>query len=161
MELLVDSLLWFAMLASGIMAGVYFAFSAFVMRSLGVLEGTTGMVAMQSINRVILKSPFLPLFFASTIACIALIILPLVSGPVVGGVYAMVGAATYVVGMTLVTMAFNVPLNNRLEAADAASAEGAALWEHYLQRWTLWNSVRTIACVVACALLVWTIALRV
>ena len=42
-------------------------------------------------------------------------------------------------------MAFNVPLNNKLAATGAKSAEGASVWKTYLSAWTAWNHVRTIA----------------
>lgn len=46
-------------IACAVMAGVYFAFSGFVMRSLRALPAVQGMAAMQSINRVILSSSFM------------------------------------------------------------------------------------------------------
>ena len=58
MEIVIDGLLWFTAISVGIMAGVYFTFSAFVMRSLDAIEAPAGMLAMQSINRIILKSVF-------------------------------------------------------------------------------------------------------
>ena len=50
-------------------------------------------------------------------------------------------------------MIWNVPLNNRIDRADPA-ADNEALWRHYLDRWTLWNHVRTIACLVAAGLFI-------
>ena len=55
-------------------------------------------------------------------------------------------------------MAFNVPLNNRLASADTESPGGEALWAHYLSRWTIWNTVRTAASLVAAGFFV--VALR-
>jgi uncharacterized membrane protein len=46
-------------------------------------------------------------------------------------------------------MVVNVPMNNRLDAADPASAEGTRIWTDYLSRWTPWNHVRALACVAA------------
>ena len=43
-------------------------------------------------------------------------------------------------------------MNNRLDAADAASEEGKAVWRDYLTRWTRLNHVRTVACIVALVL---------
>jgi uncharacterized membrane protein len=51
----------------------------------------------------------------------------------------------------LVTMAFNVPLNQALAAVEPASAEGGALWSRYLSAWTAWNHVRTSASLLAAA----------
>ncbi|MEL7319718.1 MAG: anthrone oxygenase family protein, partial [Pseudomonadota bacterium] len=60
----------------------------------------------------------------------------------------------YVIGMFGVTLVGNVPLNNRLDAVDPASQEGAAMWREYLARWTPLNHARTVACTVSMALLV-------
>jgi uncharacterized membrane protein len=100
---------------------------------------------------VIVKSLFLPIFFLSTLACAALVVLGLMgfAGPLV-----IAGSAAYVIGMFVVTVAGNVPLNDRLDAADAASEDGKALWRDYLVRWTRLNHVRTLACTASMALFV-------
>lgn len=61
------------------------------------------------------------------------------------------------VNTVLVTIAFNVPLNNALAIVKLDSPEGANLWAKYLTNWTLWNHIRTIAALAATAAL--TIAL--
>lgn len=154
MELLFEGLLWFAALSAGIMAGVYFTFSVFAMRSFAELGDEPGARAMQAINRVIQRSAFLPLFFLSTLACAVLAGMGLagMGGAERGAVIA--GGALYVVGMFVVTVAGNVPLNNRLDRADPASEEGRAAWRDYLVRWTRLNHIRTLACIASMALLV-------
>lgn len=154
MEMLVTPLIWFAAVSAGIMAGVYFTFSVFVMRSLAELGDEPGARAMQSINRVILKSAFLPLFFASTLACAALIVLGLIGMAGPQGWAVIAGSAVYVIGMFVVTVIGNVPLNNKLDAVDPASAEGKAMWATYLKRWLPFNHIRTLACTAAMVLLV-------
>ena len=52
-----------------------------------------------------------------------------------------------------VTAAFNVPRNNTLEAIDASAAAAEEAWHRYLDEWTRWNHVRTLACTLAMALL--------
>lgn len=154
MILFVQLLVWFAALSAGIMAGVYFTFSTFAMRAFAELGDEAGARAMQSINVVIQRSAFLPLFFASTLACAALVALGLMglAGP--QGIWVIAGGAVYVIGMFVVTVIGNVPLNKRLDAVDPASEEGSAMWREYLARWTPLNHVRTLACTVAMALLV-------
>ena len=154
MDVLVEGLLWFAAVSAGVMAGVYFTFSAFAMRSFAALGEEAGARAMQSINRVILQSSFLPLFMLSTMVCAALVVLALLGLAGAAMVEVLAGAAVYVVGMFVVTAAGNVPLNNRLDAADPATAEGRAVWADYLRRWTRLNHVRTVACTLSCVLLV-------
>lgn len=63
-----------------------------------------------------------------------------------------------IIGMLGCTIAFNVPLNRRLDAA--APAEGAALWARYLRQWTRWNHLRTVASLAACGLFIRAIALQ-
>jgi uncharacterized membrane protein len=59
----------------------------------------------------------------------------------------------YVVGGFILTMTINVPMNNRLDAADPDSAEGVQIWTEFLSRWTAWNHVRTVATALATAAL--------
>ena len=161
MEILTNMLLWFSAISIGLMAGVYFTFSAFVMRALDAIEPPAGMLAMQSINRIIVQSSFLPIFFASTLACIALGVIAGTDLANAGSHWALIGSATYVFGMFVVTIIGNVPLNNRLEAAPADGPEGREMWSLYLKKWTAWNHVRTIACTASLAMLILSISDRV
>lgn len=160
MEIIIDGLLWFTAIAVGIMAGVYFTFSMFVMKSLAEIEAPAGMLAMQSINRVIVRSLFLPIFFASSLASAAIIVLMLIYPSSPGATWGIGGSALYFVGMFVVTVVGNVPLNNQLEAVDAKGPGGTEMWALYLTRWTVWNHVRTIACTGALAMLILAIGLR-
>ncbi|MEM9311427.1 MAG: anthrone oxygenase family protein [Pseudomonadota bacterium] len=153
MDLLVNSLLWFSIVSAGIMAGVYFTFSAFAMRAFAELGDEAGARAMQSINRVIVQSAFLPLFFASTLTCAALSVLGLMGFGGANSLLMAAGGGVYVVGMFVVTVAGNVPLNNRLDAVEAGSEEGAGMWRLYLSNWTPFNHIRTLACTASMVLL--------
>ena len=51
----------------------------------------------------------------------------------------------YALGSFGVTMAFNVPRNERLARQDAASADAQAYWPVYVREWTRLNHVRTAA----------------
>ncbi|AKH44051.1 putative membrane protein [Altererythrobacter atlanticus] len=160
MQIVLGAILWFAVLAVGIMAGVYFTFSTFLMQSLDRLDRPAGMVAMQTINRVILVSPFLPLFFVSSLACAALVVAGVVYWNLPGSWQMAAGGAAYVLGMFVVTATRNVPLNNALEATDPAGPEGEAMWRRYMKRWMAWNHVRSVACVLSLALLVMAVMER-
>jgi uncharacterized membrane protein len=56
----------------------------------------------------------------------------------------------YLLGCFGVTMLFNVPLNNQLAAV--APAQEAAVWSRYLDVWTVWNHVRTMASILSATL---------
>ncbi len=139
------------------MAGVFFAFSAFVMRALARLPPEQGIAAMQSINVLAVTPLFMTTLFGTAAACLALGVVALRNWPGPGAVYLLSGSTVYVVGIILVTIAFNVPRNTALAAVDPNSASGARLWSDYRTGWTAWNHVRAVAGLVAAALL--TIAL--
>lgn len=161
MESLINILLWFSAISVGIMAGVYYTFSAFVMRSLDAIEAPSGMLAMQSINRTIVRSSFLPIFFGSTLACAVLAVIAVLNLSAPGAIWTLIGSTLYVIGMFVVTVAGNVPLNNQLEATKADSPEGAEMWASYMRKWIVWNHVRTIACIVSTVMLVLAIGERI
>ena len=136
----------------GLMAGLFFAFSTSVMPGLRRLAPADGAAAMQQMNRTILNPLFGVVFGGTAVVCLLLLVGTLVSGPA-GTVWIVLGALLYLVGSIGFTMVVNVPMNNRLDAADPASPEGARIWTDYLSRWTAWNHVRALACVAATAAL--------
>src|SRR5947199_3675360 len=61
-----------AALGSGLVAGIFFAFSNFVMKALGCVPPAQGIAAMQSINVVVLNRWFFAVFFGSAVFCLVL-----------------------------------------------------------------------------------------
>lgn len=159
-QTVVKLLLWFSAIGCGLIAGVYFAFSTFIMPALGRIEVTQAVAAMNSMSSTILKSLFMPLFFATTLTSVALVIMALTSTGRPGTVAMVAGGLTYIVGMFLCTAFFNVPLNNRLAAVNPANPDVAVVWARYLKEWTMWNHVRTVAATVSCVLYVCAIVAR-
>jgi uncharacterized membrane protein len=143
-----------AALGSGLMAGLFFIFSVTVMDALGRLPPAQGIAAMQSINVVILNPIFFAVFFGTAALCLVLAVWSVLAWQAPGSAWLLVGSILYVVGAIVVTMAFNVPMNDTLAAIDPASGEGARVWAGYLTGWTRWNHVRTVACLAATAALI-------
>lgn len=141
-----------AALGSGLIAGLFFAFSTFVMQALALRPPAEGMAAMVSINRVILRSLFMPVFFGTAILSVVIAIWALVvwTPP---APWLIAAALVYLLANIVVTMVWNVPLNVAIDRADPA-ADNSALWANYVDRWTKWNHVRTIACLVASGLFI-------
>jgi uncharacterized membrane protein len=154
MQFLVCGLLWFSAIGCGVMAGVYFAFSVFVMPALGRIDQAGGMAAMNAINVDILNSLFMPLFFGTSLAAFSLAILALVHWGEAGTVSMLVGGVLYVGGMFIVTVAFNVPLNDALASADPGTPASRAIWSRFLSEWTVWNHIRAGASAVASGLFI-------
>lgn len=157
-QVFTTGLLWFSATGCGLMAGIYFAFSTFVMTALGRLDQTAGIAAMNAINVDIVRSLFMPLFLGTTVASAALMVMGVLRVSEPGAVRMIVGGGLYVIGMFVVTMVFNVPLNNTLAAVGPSAPEAASVWATYLKDWTFWNHVRTVASVVACALFIAALA---
>ena len=140
-----------AALGCGLIGGVFFAFSSFVMKALERLAPASGIAAMQSINVAVVNASFLGVFFGTAALCAILAGFSYVRWPAPGSGYLLTGSALYLVGTLLVTVAFNVPRNHALAKAPPAEAPSAELWSRYLATWTAWNHVRTAAAVVAAA----------
>lgn len=160
MDYVVDGLLWLSAVSVGVMAGVYFCFSAFLIRSLDAIGMPSAMIAMHSINRLILRSAFLPLFFGSTAFCGILFIVAVFDMARTRAVPALLGSGIYVAGMFVITVVRNVPLNNALEAMPADSADADAMWRRYMREWVRWNHIRTVSCIVAMACLILALCQR-
>ena len=160
MQNVITGLLWFSAIGCGLLAGLYFAFSAFIMTALGRIGQAAGIAAMKAINVAILQSLFMPLFLGTTATSAALAAMALFRWGEPGATAMLAGGVLFVLGMFIVTMIFNVPLNNALAAAEPASSEAAPLWARYLADWTMWNHVRTVSSMVACALFIAAIAAR-
>ena len=157
-QMLTSGLLWFSALGCGLMAGVYFAFSAFVMTSLGRLDQAAGIAAMNAINVDIVRSLFMPLFLGTTVAGAALVVMGVLRFSEPGAVSMIAGGGLYVIGMFVVTVVFNVPLNDALAAVQPSSPEAGAVWATYLKDWMFWNHVRTAASAAASALFIVALA---
>lgn len=138
-------------LGCGLVAGVFFAFSSFVMKALDRLPPAHGIAAMQSINVSVINPWFLGAFLGTSAACVLLAVCSLFMWGKIGAVYLLIGSLLYLVGTLLVTILFNVPRNEALAAVEPTSVDGARLWADYVGSWTNWNHVRTLASIAAAA----------
>jgi uncharacterized membrane protein len=149
MERILYIAIFAAALGAGLVAGIFFAFSTFVMGALGRLPQAAGISAMQSINVVVINPVFLSVFMGTALLSVVLSIAALIGWSVPKSLYLIAASTLYVVGCFLVTMLCNVPLNNALAAVASESADGARVWARYLTEWTNWNTVRTAASLAA------------
>lgn len=140
-----------AALGCGLVAGIFFAFSAFVMKALSRIPDDQGIAAMQSINIVVLNPWFFSAFFGTAAVCVVALILSLARMPEPRGVLMLAGSVLYLLGCIGVTILCNVPRNNRLASVSPTDSESAKVWSVYVADWTAWNHVRTIASLAAAA----------
>lgn len=148
---LMFSLTFLAALGCGLMAGLFFAFSNFVMKALARLHPESGIVAMQAINITVLNPLFLTFFLGTAAACLFLFIYSLVRWQSPGAVCLLAGSSLYLIGNYGVTIAFNVPKNNVLMHIEGSKSGAVNIWRNYIAGWTRWNHVRTITALGAAA----------
>jgi uncharacterized membrane protein len=147
-----------AAVGSGIVGGVFFAFSTFVMKALDRLPASQSVSAMQAINKAAPNGWFMAALFGTAFACIALGIAAIVRWGKPGAPYLLIGSAIYLITV-IVTMAYHVPRNNGLAVVDPNGVDAARHWAAYSPAWTAWNHVRTIGSIAAATVL--TIGLRI
>jgi len=137
---------------TGLMAGLFAAFSYAVMPGLGRTDDATFVQAMQRINVAILNGWF-GLCFGGALAFTALAAVLLRGRPGFGWVLA--GLLLYV-AVLAVTFVVNVPLNNRLLAATGDPAAARSAFE---LTWVRWNHARSVLSTAAFGCLCWALTL--
>ncbi len=148
---MINSLPLLVCLGAAIVGGVFFAFSAFVMKALAQLPAAHGVAAMQRINVVVLNPLFLSLFVGTAVmACICVLAGFFPWGTARSALLLASGLA-YLAGTFAVTAACNVPRNDRLARLEAGSAEAEAYWPAYVKEWLWWNHLRTAASILSAA----------
>ena len=132
-----------------LIAGVFFAFSNFVMNALARLQPAQGIAAMQAINITVINPLFMTAFLGTGITCLFVVISSLLKWQKISITYSLLGSSLYLIGTIGVTLIFNVPLNEALAKIDPDSVDGIKFWTSYLTDWTFWNHIRTGAAVAA------------
>src|SRR3981081_3134574 len=110
----VFTLTFAAALSSGLVAGVFFAFSSFVMPALGRIRPDQGIAAMQSINVTVINPGFMLALFGTALLGVVLAFGALTRWGQPGQAYVLAAGILYVLGSAGVTMVCNVPLNDAL-----------------------------------------------
>lgn len=130
-----------ATVATGLIAGSFYVFACAVMPGLARSDDRVYVEVMRDINDVIQN----PVFFLSFLG--ALVLAGVSAWQARGRPYRWwVWAALAVYGLAfLVTVAFNIPLNDGLEGGG----DPAALREEFEGPWVAWNVVRAVLSTVA------------
>ena len=130
-----------AITGAGVVTGLLFAFSNFVMQALASLPNDQGMRAMQEINEKIMNPIFVTFFLGTPLLCAIIGTRAVLEFQAIRSLLVLCGACLYLAGPFGITMLLNVPLNNRL--AEAGVADADVVWPDYQVRWQRWNHIRT------------------
>jgi uncharacterized membrane protein len=145
-----------AALATAAGGGMMYVFSTFVMRGLDRTGPVNAVTAMRGMNAEANASPlFLLGFFAATILSLVVGVMAAVQLKQPGSWWVLIGAIFGILA-AIITMVFNVPLNNHLDTVNPdglSTADAAREWQAYFSTWTAWNHARTITSFLGAALL--------
>jgi len=136
-------------LGSTLVAGVFYAFSGFVMPALARMPAAQGMAAMQSINITAVRAPLMLAMFGTALVSVVLIVFAVRGWGQSFAIPLLLGSVLYLLGSIVTTMVFHVPMNDALAVLDPTAASSAAPWADYLSRWSAGNQIRWIVPLVA------------
>jgi uncharacterized membrane protein len=135
-----------AAVGTGVTAGVYVAFSTMVMPALIRIPSNHGLAAMQRINRLAVRSPFIVAFFGAAAASTGLLAMAGLRRDVPAA--SIIGAGLSL-GTTAITIAVNQPLNRHLAGLVPEQAVVARAWIQVAHRWTRANHLRAAIAMLA------------
>ena len=131
-------------LSTALVAGVFLAFSDFIMRALKLSNPIGAIESMQEINVTVFRSVFLTTFFALVPAMIGLSIYLVSRLESAATSLVLAGTGIYILTVVPVTIVGNVPMNQKLAKMNSSSPETITYWRRYGTGWTRLNHVRTI-----------------
>lgn len=141
---------------TGLLAGLFYTFNVAVVPALRSIKGTQHIAAMQAINLKIKNPVFFLSFFGPTI------LLPFAAYLHRGTAefpLLVAASALHIIGANGVTIAGNIPLNERLDKVDSnhlSEAEADAIRKEFQgvgSAWMRYHNVRTLASIAATAIL--------
>lgn len=148
-----------AIFLCSLVAGFLFAFAVVVMPGIGRLGDGEFLRAFQVMDRVIQNNQplFLLVWIGSAVALLAAAALGFGRLDGAGRLLMIAAALVYLLGVQLPTVAFNIPLNNRLQTLEIDRLDEtarAAARQRFEARWLYWNSIRTVLASLASVLLI-------
>lgn len=145
MDDLMTILIRLAIVGVMVIGGSLFAFSTFIMAALKQLSDAEGIRAMQQINKTVFTPWFMAPYFGTAMLSLGAVVFALMNTDQAWWPQLLGAGLLYAVGLFLVTVVGNVPLNEKLARMDADQIETADFWRHYLVVWIRWNHVRSAA----------------
>ena len=150
-------ILFITTLTTGLMAGLFYAWSFSVTTGLSKLSDTNYIEAMQSLNKAILNPAFFLIFWGSILSLILATILHYEQPLSSIFWHLLIATVVYLIGSIAVTFRGNIPLNNSLEIfkLNSSSVEEIKLQRTAFEsRWNKLNMIRTISSSLAFIVLI-------
>ncbi len=144
-------------LFSGLMAGLFYAWSISVTPGIAKINDVSYLQAFQAMNRAILNPLFFVVFFGLVVLLPVLSYLSFQNSMSNQFWYVILATIIYFAGIMGVTIGGNVPLNNALEALQIESMTQEQMDEFrkgFESKWNRLNTIRTISSIATFLLLV-------
>ena len=143
------------LLLTGLTAGLCFTWTNAVTPGIGKLDDQNFLMAFQQMNRSIINPSFLLIFFGPLLGHLVNVYLHRFTPDKSFWLF-VVAAALYLIGLVLVTITKNVPLNELLDSVDIATASQEELgWlrRQFEKPWNTWHNIRTLTSTLSFLLL--------
>ncbi len=147
--------LFITIILTGLTAGLCFTWTNAVTPGIGQLEDLNFLQSFQQMNRVILNTTFMIVFFGPFFCNTVLIYLKFQNPDKTFWIF-VTAALLFILGVAFVTVFKNVPLNEMLDKTDlsvTSAEELKALRQKFEQPWKQWHMVRTISSIASFVLL--------
>ncbi|WP_108805598.1 DUF1772 domain-containing protein [Aquimarina sp. Aq107] len=147
--------LMLGLLFTGLTAGLCFTWSNAVTPGIGRLDNLTFLRSFQSMNRAIINARFMIVFFGPVI--LLFVNTYLFKNSSISFWLFLAAAILFFVGIGLVTIFGNVPLNEVLDASNLETLSKIELQDlrnKFEQPWNYWHTIRTVSSFSAFTLLI-------
>jgi uncharacterized membrane protein len=139
-----------ATLLFGLAAGFFFAFAIDVAPALARTDSPAAIAAFQQINIVVRNAWFAAVYFGAVVVAPVALVRSWRERRSLGWWLLLVAWLVYLGGVQAPTAAINVPINQVVATWTPSAPAGD--WRALLERWTNYNTLRTIAATIAFAL---------
>jgi uncharacterized membrane protein len=148
---------WFSLtllccVGCGLVGGVFFAFSSFVMAGLTRIPAAQGIAAMRAINVAALRPVFMVAMMRTALLCVLSAAWSIVRWHQPDSAFLLAGGLLYLLGSVGLTAGFHVPRNVALDRVSPDAPAAAAHWLAYTSAWIAGNHLRALTSLLATAL---------
>ncbi|MEV8613834.1 anthrone oxygenase family protein [Amycolatopsis sp. NPDC051373] len=133
-----------AIVAAGLIAGLFYSYAVSVMPGLARADDHTFVTAMREINIAIVNGWFLLTFLGAPLLATAAVVLDLVAGGR-GALPWLIAGFALLLAMIVISAVKNIPMNNALDRGMASLAELRGQFETSWVRWNLLGAFASTA----------------
>ncbi|MER6448722.1 DUF1772 domain-containing protein [Streptomyces venezuelae] len=151
-----------ATISTGLISGLFYAFSIAVMPGLARGSDRTLVETMQNINKAILNGWFILAYLGAPVLTTATLVLHATGSDTRDSFLPLAAALAAYVASMIITARINIPLNNALEQAGPAErlADPTTTRTSYEAPWNKANTWRTLLTTLSLALLSYALTLH-